>query len=389
MARTRGAQGSGTIRQRTDGRWEARYTIGRDAGTGKQIQRSVYGKTQKEVRQKLAEISVEMDNGTYTRPQKIKLSEWLDIWLAEYLGGVKPRTLDSYQTQVETHIKPALGLKKLSDLAPHDIQRFYNTLTRDKGLSPKSVKNVHGVLHKALEQAVKIGYIKYNPSSVCELPRIERKEIKPLNDEEIAVFLQAIQGHKYEAVYLVTLFTGMRQGEVLGLTWDCIDFKHSTITVKQQLQKERRGNGEYHLVTPKNGKIRRITAAPFVMNVLRQQQKRQFEWQFKAHEVWENSNLVFTNETGHNLSAQTVYLHFKKIATACGFPDARFHDLRHSYAVAALHAGDDIKTVQENLGHHTAAFTLDVYGHVTDKMKQESADRMELFINSVQGKKVQ
>ena len=99
--------------------------------------------------------------------------------------------------------------------------------------------------------------------------------------------------------------------------------------------------------------------------------------------MWEQSGLVFTDEIGHHLSAQTVYLHFKKLAAEAGYPDARFHDLRHSYAVAALQSGIDVKTVQETLGHHTAAFTLDVYGHVTERMKQESANRMEAFIKRV------
>lgn len=119
------------------------------------------------------------------------------------------------------------------------------------------------------------------------------------------------------------------------------------------------------------------------MEVLRQQRQQQTDWKRFAGESWEKSDFVFTDTLGHHFSAQTVYLHFKKLAAKAGYPDARFHDLRHSYSVAALQSGDDIKTVQENLGHHTAAFTLDVYGHVTDRMKQASADRMEGFIKSV------
>lgn len=121
------------------------------------------------------------------------------------------------------------------------------------------------------------------------------------------------------------------------------------------------------------------------MDALKTQRRRQLEWRMKAGPMWEDTGLVFTNEQGHNLSAQTVYLHFKKLAERAGFPDARFHDLRHSYAVASLRSGDDIKTVQENLGHHTAAFTLDVYGHVTEQMKKDSAQRMERFIKGVSG----
>ena len=391
MARksTRNAQGGGTIRQRPDGRWEARYTVGRDPGTGKQIQRSVYGSTQKEVRQKLAQITAAIDTGTYKEPCKMTVGEWLDIWQRDYLGGVKPRTVDSYRTTVEVHLKPAFGTVKLEALNPHTIQSLYNALSRERdgkpGLSPKSVRNVHGVLHKALQQAVTIGYIKVNPSGACTLPRAERKEIHPLDEEQISAFLRVVEGHRYELLYLVALFTGMREGELLGLTWACVDFDKGVITISKQLQKERRGNGAYHLVSPKNGKVRRITPAPSVMDALRSQRRRQLEWRMKAGPMWEDTGLVFTNELGHNLSAQTVYLHFKKLAERAGFPDARFHDLRHSYAVAALQSGDDIKTVQENLGHHTAAFTLDVYGHVTEQMKQASAQRMELFIKGVSG----
>ena len=390
MAR-RAAQGSGTIRKKTVKRngqdytyWEARVTVGRDPGTGKQIQRSFSGKTQKEVREKMQAAAVAINEDSYATPSKLTLGAWLDIWSAEYLGDVKPRTKDSYKATIKNHIKPALGAVKLSGLSPHDIQRFYNSLQKGENpLSPKSVKNTHGVLHKALQQAVKNGYIKSNPADACELPRIEKAQIKPLDSLDIKRFLDAARGNPFEFVYVVTLFTGMREGEVLGLTWDCIDFKAGTITVNKQLQRIR-GEGVYKLVSTKNGKSRLITPAPSVMAMILQQRKRQSDWQIKSYGAWSNPlHLVFTNELGNNLSAQTVYLHFKKIAESIGRPSARFHDLRHSYAVAALQAGDDVKTVQETLGHHSAAFTLDVYGHVTEQMRQASAARMEQFITDI------
>ncbi len=388
----RGAQGGGTIRKKTVKRngqdyiyWEARVTVGRDPGTGKQIQRSFSGKTQKDVREKMQAAAVAVNDNSYSDPTKLTLGAWLDIWETEYLGDVKPRTKDSYKATIRNHIKPALGAVKLSALSPHEIQRFYNGLQKgEKSLSPKSVKNTHGVLHKALQQAVKVGYLKNNPADACELPRVEKAEIKPLDSEDIKKFLNAAKGHQYEAVYVVTLFTGMREGEVLGLTWDCVDFAAGTITVKQQLQRVR-GEGVYKLVSTKNSKSRLITPAPSVMAILRQQRVKQMEWQRKSYGAWSNPlYLVFTNELGHNLSAQTVYLHFKRLAESIGLPSARFHDLRHSYAVAALQAGDDVKTVQETLGHHTAAFTLDVYGHVTEQMRRDSAARMEQFITDLQ-----
>lgn len=382
---TRSAKGGGTIRKRSDGRWEARYSVGFDPKTGKQIQRSIYGKTQKEVRQKLARVTTELDEGTYLEPVKDTLAEWLDTWLSTYVAySVKPYTLASYQGTCERHIKPALGRIKLSNLTAPQIQRFYNELLTEKKLSPKTVKNVHGVLHKALEQAVKLDMIRFNPTESCDLPKSSRKEIKPMEQEDITNFLQAICGNKYEAVYRVTLFTGMREGEVLGLTWDCVDFERNTIFVNKQLQKTTKVGGIYTLAPTKNGRSRVITVAPSVMEVLKQQKSQQLQMQLLAGEMWDNPwNLVFTNEMGGHLCHFTVYKHFKNIVKEMGLESKRFHDLRHSYAVAAIESGDDIKTVQSNLGHATASFTLDVYGHVSQKMKQQSADRMEAFIQGV------
>ena len=381
---TRAAQGSGTIRQRKDGRWEARYTIGRDPGTGRQLQRSVYGTTQKDVLQKLQHVQVSITKGTYIEPSRTTVGKWLDIWLAEYNKEIKARSLALYKGQIDYRIKPALGAVKLSALRPHDIQAFLNQQGQDaKGksaLSPKSIKNLHGILHKALSQAVTNGYIKTNPSNACKLPRIEKKSIEPLNNEQISAFLQAIKGHPFEMVYTFTLFTGTRQGEALGLTWDCVDFQNGTIHIYRQLQ---RTEGVYRFVTLKNDKARTLTPASAVLQLLRDHRRLQEDSRLLAGDLWEDANFVFTNEFGRHLMRETVYRHYKRIVGTLGIPAARFHDLRHSYAVAALQSGDDVKTVQENLGHHTAAFTLDVYGHVTEKMKQESAARMDKFIRHV------
>lgn len=390
----RAAAGDGSIRKKIIKRngkeyvyWEARYTSGFDPQTGKQRQRSISGKTQAEVAQKLREVTAEIGRGDYREPCKLTVGQWLDIWSEEYLVGLKPRTLESYRCQIANHIRPALGEIKIEGLNTHTIQHFYNDLSERKGLSPKSVKIVHGVLHKALQQAVAIGYLRTNPSDACTLPRIVKKEIKPLDDDTIRRFLGVIQGHRFESVYLVTLFTGLREGEVLGLAWDRVDFNNGTLLIDKQLQRAKGKDGRrgYGLVPLKNNKWRRLTPADFVMDLLRRQWRRQAEWRLRAGPAWEDSGLVFTNELGGHLSPYTVYHNFKRLMASIDFPEARVHDLRHSYAVAAIKSGDDIKTVQGNLGHATAAFTLDVYGHVTDQMKKESAERMERFIKSVSG----
>lgn len=409
---TRAAQGAGSIRQRPDGTWEARFVAGHDPGTGKPIRKSVYGKTQKEVRQKLAQAVAAVDNKAYREPCKMTLGEWLDIWADTYLNGVKPRTVKIYKDDIRLHIKPYLAAVKLGELDTHTVQKYFNTLltsgkkvpTRDNAgkiikkdgktvyedapLSAKTVKNVHGVLHGALRQAVINHYISLNPADgdFCKLPKIQKQEIKPLNEKQIADFMRTIQGDPFEDVFLVTLFTGLRQGEVLGLTWDCVDFDSGMLTINKQMQLHQdKGMKAYQLVPTKNSKVRTITAAPFVMERLKHQRIEQAKQRLLAGPLWQQSDLVFTGTTGAPITKPTIYRAFKKAAARIGRPDARFHDLRHSYAVAAIRSGDDIKTVQGNLGHATAAFTLDVYGHVTDEMKQDSASRMELFIKNVSG----
>ena len=384
MAR-KAAAGSGTIRKKTVTRngkqyvyWEARYTTGYDPGTGRQIQRSVTGKTQKEVSQKLKKATAAIDAGTYTAPSRMTVGAWLDTWTTEYLGGVKPSTVAAYKSTVKNHLKPGLGAIRLDELNAHTIQSLYNRLGDTR--SPKTVKNVHGILHKALQQAVINRYIPYNPAEACVLPRAERKELKPLDDALISAFLKAVKGHQFEDLFRVALFTGIREGEILGLCWDVVDLDKGTIHIIRQLQKI---SGEWVLVTTKNSKGRTITLAPFVVQILRTVKHQQLENRLRYGDCWEDSGFVFTNELGQHLNRHTVLKHFKKIMAQIGSPETRFHDLRHSYAVASIRSGDDIKTVQENLGHATAAFTLNVYGHVTDQMKQESAARMEKFIQTV------
>ena len=391
----RGANGNGSIRKITTTRnskqytyWQARYTEGYDLGTGKQIQRSITGKTQKEVAQKLKQATYELDQGTYKEPCRMSVKEWLDIWKAEYTGDVKESTAYIYKKNVDMYVVPYIGSVKLQALTAPMIQALYNRLLKPqnedcKALSAKSVRNVHGVLHKALQQAVLVGYLRVNPADACKPPKAVKKEIAPLDEVQVSEFLKAIQGHPHEYLYKITLFTGMREGEVLGLTWDCLDFKHGTLLIKQQLRREQQKGGKYYFSPPKNNKSRVLSLAPSVIQLFRLQKLKQNGMRLEAGNLWEENNLIFSNQTGGFLSYRTVYDCFKRIMDRIGSPATRFHDLRHTYAVMAIKSGDDIKTVQENLGHATAAFTLDVYGHVTALMKQASADRMEQLIRSI------
>lgn len=393
---TKNAKGGGTIRKRSDGRWEARYTLGIDPKTGKQIQKSVYGKTQKEVRQKLTAITAEIDDGTYIPPDKTTVEQWLNIWLKEYMGDKKYGTVRNYKNACKYHIIPYIGQYRLSELKPYTIQALYNRLGREedgkKALSPKTIHNVHGVLSKALNQAVWNEMIRSNPAQLTTRPRKTRKDITTLSDEQIQKFGALVEQDSYRAILKFILFSGVRESEAIGLTWDCIDFDRGTIRIYRQMLKRTKEAGGYTLASLKNDRERLLTPPPMLLSMLKEQKREQVEQRMKAGPAWRGWNsveeqktgLVFTTELGDHYCPQTVYAHFKKIAKQIGAEKANVHSLRHTYAVLCLQNGDDVKTVQSNLGHATAAFTLDVYGHVSEKMKQDSANRMQGYFEKLE-----
>mgnify|MGYP004513937945 CR=1 FL=1 len=328
----RNAQGSGSIRQLPSGRWQGRYTLGRDPGTGKQVQKSIYGDTQAEVRKKLAQAVAAIDEGTFIQPSKLTVGAWLDIWLKEYCGKVKQSTRDSYDKQARVHIKPALGALKLSALSAPQIQKLYNDM-QAKQLSAKTIRNCHGVLHKALDQALKLGYLRANPANAAVMPRLEKKhQINPFDSAQLKHFITAIQGHPQERLLLVDVFTGMRMSEIIGLTWDCINFETGSITVYRQWQRLAHKNGEHVFARTKNDKTRTLFPAPFVMEVLKEQRREQRQTRLMAGPDWHNEEgFVFTNEHGSPINDRTLYNQFKAVTRSIGLPDRRFHDLRHPY----------------------------------------------------------
>ena len=401
--KNRRARKEGNIRQRDNGLYEARVVVGVDPKTGKTKRVSIYDRSQTELLKKKNEVMVAVDRGEYREPSKMTTGQWMDFWQENYLDDVKPSTKQLYEQQIRLYIKPMLGNIKLKDLDTDTIQRFYRDLGKEsgrkKGLSAKSIRNVHGILHKALQQAVVSNRIRSNPASGCKPPRAVPKEIQPLYEDQIPLFLDAVEGHCHEYIFKLALFTGMREGEVLGLMWDCVDFRRGTIHIKRQLCREKCKGGGYYFAPPKNGKSRMIAPAPDVMELLRVQKEKQEEQKLRAGELWGDTGidysnvggagLVFTNELGGHISYRTVYDCFRRIMDKLEIPGHCVHDLRHTYAVLSLLAGDDVKTLQENMGHATAAFTLDRYAHVSEQMRRNSASRMQQYINNLtKGKRI-
>ena len=391
--------GDGTIAKRTVTRngkqytfWEGRLTIGTDPGSGKQIRKSFTGKTQKEVREKMQAAAVSVNEGQFFEPSKMTVKEWFETWMKEYSGDKKYFTIDQYNSFGKNHILPELGAVKLSALSPVHIQKLYNKLGSEisgktgKPLSAKSIRNIHGIFSKCLNVAVDQGLIKSNPCDRVTVPKVVKAQIDPLTEEEQKAFLKAIQSHRYNVLFTTMLFTGMRISEAIGLTWDCVDAQKGTLKVYRQLQKRLKKDGGYTFAPLKNSKTRIVQLSPYIIDLLQKHKIKQQQQRLAAGELWQGfDNLeeqetafVFCDDLGQHLKQDTVRSDFKELC-----PDSRVHDLRHTFAVNSLQAGDDFKTVSESLGHATAAFTLDVYGHVSDEMRKQHAARQQEYIKAL------
>ena len=379
-AKRRGASGGGTIRQRADGRWEARITIGRDPVTGKQKQRSFYGATQREVRQKLQQAAVEVDAGTYVEPNRMTLDQWLNTWLTEYKSGLRASSRETYLCVIRNRILPLLGREPLQSITPAKAQRFANALFAS-GLSYNSVSLATGILYSAFDRAARLGLTRSNPFALIELPQKPRHTIEPLSIAQLTALLDAARSDTIYHAIALDAFTGLRASELCGLTWRQVDYDRRVLLIDQQLG---RADGSYTLLPTKNGKERLVPLAQTAIDVLRDRRRQQITDRLAAGSLWHEPipGLVFTQSTGRPLTRTIFGVHIRQLGRAIGVPSLSPHDLRHTYAVNALHAGVSYKDLQAALGHSSAAFTLDVYGHVTDDTRATSADRIEAFLNS-------
>lgn len=385
------ANGEGTIYKYRDG-FAGQITVGRDPGTGKIKRKTIYGATQAEVRKQMTAAAKEIDDNEYMEPSKMTVSKWIDTWMAEYMNHITVNTRRDYNSKIKNHIKPYLGAVKVSDLTKPMIIHHYTKLLENPKISSKTVGNVHAILHSCLETLVELRTIKYNPadSAAKRLPKQEKREMKTLTGDELSSFMNAIKGTKYENVFLVDLFTGMRQGEILGLRWSCVDYENRCITIDKQLYAPLKGS-KYTLEILKNKQARTIYVAPFVLDVLKRERQSQIEARLLAGAEWDESDLkdlVFTHKAGYlagkHYTHKTVYKQFKKYVELVGVPEVRFHDMRHTFATLSLQQDPHAyKTISEFLGHASVAFTMDTYNHVTKAMQQKHVDGLQRLIESI------
>lgn len=378
MAKRR-SNGEGSIRKRSDSSWEASIQV-----ENKRLY--VYGKSRSETKDKLTQIQIDVQNDELIDDSDMTVEDWMNTWIDCYTAKAKQSTKARYRQDIRCHIIPALGKTKVQELKTLTVQRFLNMCKEKKGLSEKSLKSIYLVLNKAMTRAQKDGLIKKNPCADAEIPAYEnpQKEMRPLKDTEVPAFLKLISGHPFEQLYFIAMFTGMRESEIIGLTWDCIDWEKGTIRLYRQYKAVRGEEKTYMFTNLKNKQERTFTVPSSVIAALKKVRTKQAEWKLHYGQLYRNEDgFVFTDELGHHLATRTVYNRFKAIVAQMGLPEVRLHDLRHTYATLALQNGVDIKTVSHNLGHSTVAFTMDKYAHVTFTMQKDSAQKMESFIEAL------
>jgi integrase len=288
---------------------------------------------------------------------------------------VRPTTFERYEQIVRLHIRPVLGKVKLKNLTNTHVRGLYREKL-DAGLSPRTVQYVHVTLHKALNQAIADGLIPRNATEAVKPPQVLREEMRPLTAEQVRILFDAAKGDRLEALYILAVTTGLRQGELLGLKWDDIDLEGRTLQVRRTLTTAK--GGPVPSAPKTKGSRRTVRLSQMALEALTSHLDHQLGEIDRAGGLWCENGLIFASESGEPLSRQHVTAHrFKPLLKRAGLPEIRFHDLRHTCATLLLSKNVNPKVVSEMLGHASIAITLDTYSHVLPSMQESAAKAME------------
>ncbi len=372
------ANGEGSIyRRKVDGMYVGSITL--DDGKRKYF----YAKKRQDVYEKMNAALQEKKQGTLVTTPQQTLSQYLSYWLEHNVKDtIRPRSYERYESIVRLHIVPTLGKVKLQSLTPQHVQTLKSKKLKE-GLSSTTVSAIQGVLHKALDDAIKMGLIARNACDAVSSPRKQHKEMKPLTPDQARKLLEAAKGHPQEALFVLALATGMRRGELLGLKWQDVNLNEGTLQVRRTLSRlptqMGRDRGDLYVeAEPKTKSSRRnIALAGFAIETLKQHRIRQEEMKRLAGDMWEEHDYVFCTPLGKHLNpGHGVLVQLKILLEKAGLPDIRFHDLRHSAATLLLSMGVHPKVVQEILGHSEISMTMDVYSHVLPTMQKDAMARL-------------
>lgn len=379
--------GNGMVRKRDDGRWEGRIVVGHKQN-GDSIFRYIYADTQKELTTKLRQNIDAYQGANLTEQSRMTLSEWLEQWLADVAGAIRPSTLDSYQGYAANYLKPYLGGKQIAQITPEDIQKLYRTL-RERGrvrehpqygkrLSDSTIRSVHAMLHQAMAAAEQAHLILQNPTEKVTAPKAAPTQKRILNDEQLERFMEEIRKDAFWHDFFYTeLTTGLRRGEICGLRWEDFDEESGTLNIRRTVQRQK-GVGLTAGDTKTYAGTRKIVLPPSTAQLLR-------ERKVMAFSPWIFPDLLHPEQPTNPTAA---YGRMKILLKQAGLPSIRFHDLRHTFATHALASGVDVKTLSGILGHTNASFTLDTYTHFTGDMQKRAAEIVGGFLTEILGEEM-
>ncbi|HEX5158878.1 MAG TPA: site-specific integrase [Ktedonobacterales bacterium] len=367
----------GSITQLGDGRWQARVTL--EGGKRK----AYYGATRAEAAAKLHAALRDRDSGLPLVAEKQTVGQYLAVWLDTVKPTIRPRTWKRYTELLTQHATPVLGKIALAKLSAQQVQRLYS-IKLEEGLSVTTVHHLHAVLHRALSQAERLGLVGRNVADLVDAPRMAEHEMHVLDRPQVHRFLQAARGDRLEALFVLAVTTGMRQGELLALRWRDVNLERGTVQIAATLRYL--PGGSYSFDPPKTEKSRRmLPLTHMAAEALRRHRVQQVKERLAAGAVWQEHDLVFCSSQGHPLDGRNLTRRtFAAVLMRAGHPRVRFHDLRHTAATAMMSSGVPDKVASEVLGHANPSITTRIYQHVTPGMRAYAAKAMDAYLQDLQ-----
>jgi integrase len=385
MPKRRRGNNEGSIYQMQDGRWRAAVTAGRNAD-GKPKRKVFTAATRHEVKDQLTDALKDLRLGIPIVNEKQTIAQFLVHWLDQSVKArVRPKTFRTYSDFVKKHISPSIGHVALGRLSPQKVREFLNAKLAG-GLSPRTVKHLLVTLRSALAVAVKDGQIPRNVAALVDPPRAPRPEVHVFNPEQARAFLDAVQGSRFQAAFTAAVAVGLRQGEILGLRWEDVNFETSFLNVRGALQRVHR---KLVRVEPKSSSSRRTIQLPAVCLASFARQKVNQDLARKwAGTRWQETEYVFTTRIGTPVDPRNLLREYYAItrptpskdgekSPQLQFPPICFHDLRHSAATLLLAQGVSPRYITELLGHSQVSFTMQTYAHILPEVQKQVASKMD------------
>lgn len=371
---TQRANGEGSIYRRQDGRWTAASYVLKSDGT--RVRRPIYGKTRKEVAEKLAKAITQTKAGLPLAVESWTIERYAEHWIKDNISArLRPSTVSSYRETLRLHVLPILGRTTLRALTPAQVRALLATKTA-AGLSPRSVRIVHGTLRSMLGEAVRDELVERNVAAVVRAPSVPQQEVQPWSTDEATTFLQATSQHRLHGLFAVGVALGLRKGELLALRWQDVDLDEGTIRVRQTVQRLPHVGLVYG--PPKSLRSRRTIPLPAASSkALRRHRAAQAAEALAAGPAWTDSGLVFTSTVGTVLEPRNLTRLFDGLIAEAGVRRIRFHDLRHTCASLLLAQNVSARVVMEVLGHSQLSMTTDLYSHVMPTALCEAATAMD------------